>query len=252
MWPFMTDYMGYFPLSGAAQRFEHRKCVLAKTDFPLKSFNMASTTAQAKPSWRIQGYSASACNCAWGCPCQFNARPSQGYCQAAGVWRVETGYFGATRLDGVTFAGIVSFPGAVHEGNGTMQPVFDEKTTAEQREAIAALMSAPGATFLEIISTMCPHQRKPIVAPIEFEADSERRVARIRIPGVLDVDIQPIKNPITGEEHRARIDLPNGFEYKQAEVANAGHLSATCEAPLAFSLRDTHSHLNRIDWSNAA
>jgi hypothetical protein len=167
------------------------------------------------------------------------------------VWRVETGYFGATRLDGATFAGIVSFPGAVHEGNGTMQPVFDEKTTPEQREALAMLMSAPGATFLEIIAIMCPDQRKPIVAPIEFEADSERRVARIRIPGILDVDIQPIKNPITGEEHRARIDLPNGFEYKQAEVANAGRLSATCEAPLAFSLRDTHSHLNRIDWSNA-
>jgi len=249
----MTDYMGYFLLNGAAQRFEYRKCVLEKTDFPLKSFNMASTTAQAKPSWRIQGYSASACNCAWGCPCQFNARPSQGDCQAAGVWRVETGYFGATRLDGVTFAGIVSFPGAVHEGNGTMQPVFDEKTTTpEQREAIAALMRAPGATFLEIISTMCPHQRKPIVAPIEFEADSERRVARIRISGVLDVDIQPIKNPITGEEHRARIDLPNGFEYKQAEVANAERLSATCEAPLAFHFKGTHSHLNRIDWSNAA
>ena len=35
------------------------------------------------------------------------------------------------------------------------------------------------------------------------------------------MNAEPIKNPVTGAEHRARIDLPNGFEYKIAEMGSA-------------------------------
>jgi len=31
---------------------------------------------------------------------------------------------------------------------------------------------------------------------------------------------EPIKNPVTGAERRARIDLPHGFEYEIAEIGS--------------------------------
>jgi len=40
------------------------------------------------------------------------------------------------------------------------------------------------------------------------------------IPDVVEVDAEPIKNPVTGAVHRARIDLPHGFEYRIAEVGS--------------------------------
>ena len=40
------------------------------------------------------------------------------------------------------------------------------------------------------------------------------------IPDLLESFIEPIRNPATGEEHRARIVLPGGFEYTEAENAN--------------------------------
>jgi hypothetical protein len=46
----------------------------------------------------------------------------------------------------------------------------------------------------------------------------ERKMSRIE--GIVKTDVEPIKNPATGEEHRARIVLPNGFEYKEAEMGN--------------------------------
>lgn len=35
-----------------------------------------------KTPWRIAGDAVSICICAWGCPCQFNALPTHGRCEA--------------------------------------------------------------------------------------------------------------------------------------------------------------------------
>jgi ATP-binding cassette subfamily B protein len=40
----------------------------------------------------------------------------------------------------------------------------------------------------------------------------EARVATIRLGDIASTRIEPIKSPATGEEHRVRIDLPNGFD----------------------------------------
>ena len=37
------------------------------------------------------------------------------------------------------------------------------------------------------------------------------------MPGWIDARGEPIRNPVTGEETRARINLPSGFEYDVAE-----------------------------------
>jgi len=69
--------------------------------------------------WRFRATALGNCNCAYGCPCQFNALPKHGDCRAAYSLQIEEGHFGAVRLDGLRAVGLLSFPGAVHEGNGT-------------------------------------------------------------------------------------------------------------------------------------
>jgi hypothetical protein len=91
---------------------------------------------------------------------------------------------------------------------------------------------------------------EPVVAPIELEVDRERRLARVRIPGIGESDIEPITNPVTGEEHRARIDLPNGFEFKQAEVANSVAWKVTAGESLAMEHENTYGQLSPFDWSS--
>jgi hypothetical protein len=62
--------------------------------------------------------------------------------------------------------------------------------------------------------------------------------------------IEPIKNPVTGEEHRARISLPNGFEYKEAEMGNTVHCRVDAGDKFTFELKNTYAQLNAFDWSN--
>jgi hypothetical protein len=82
-----------------------------------------------KIKWRIAGEEVVSCNCSWGCPCQFNALPTTGQCEAIGAWQINEGYFGNTRLDGVRFAGVVWWPGPIHEGNGILRVINDQQST---------------------------------------------------------------------------------------------------------------------------
>jgi hypothetical protein len=90
-----------------------------------------------------------------------------------------------------------------------------------------------------------------VVAPIEIETDRERRVASLRVGELAQASIEPIRNPVSGEEHRVRIDLPDGFEYKQAEIANTVRADVTEAQPLSFTLENTYGQLNSFDWSPA-
>jgi len=109
---------------------------------------------------------------------------------------------------------------------------------------------AAGGAFFEIFASVCPNRPEPIFAPIFIEMDRERRMATVRVPGLLESKVEPIKNPVTGEEHRARIVLPNGFEFKEAEMANAVTLRVTAGNGLTFRYENSYAHLNAFDWSN--
>ena len=95
------------------------------------------------------------------------------------------------------------------------------------------------------------HREKPLVLPIEFTMDRERRVASINVPGIAQSSTEPIKNPVTGEEHRARIVLPHGFEYKEAEMGNSVYFRVTSKGALNMAHENTYAQLNAFDWSNA-
>jgi hypothetical protein len=175
--------------------------------------------------WSIKGPEITACNCNWGCPCQFNALPSHGDCRAAVAFRVDEGHFGDVRLDGVKAAAVVAWPGPIHEGRGEALAIVDEQANERQREAILKIMTGqetePFATMFSVFAAMTEKFHDPVFKPIEFETNEEERVGRFKVAGIVEATAEPIKNPVTGNLHRARVVLPHGFEYTQAEYASS-------------------------------
>ena len=90
--------------------------------------------------WRLNGTVLVACNCDWGCPCNFNARPTTGKCEGGWTWHVEGGAYGEIGLQGLNFSVYVNWPGAIHEGNGEGLILIDERADARQRAAIEELV----------------------------------------------------------------------------------------------------------------
>ena len=192
--------------------------------------------------WTIKGREFVHCNCAYGCPCQFNALPSHGHCQAVAAIEIEEGRHGDTDLGGLRFGMIVAWPGPIHEGGGEVVPIVDERGDEAQREALLRIMSGldtvPGATFFQVFSTTYEKVHDPVFARIDFDLDVDARTARLDVPGWIEARGEPIRNPVSGEEHRARINLPDGFEYDTAEI---GRGWAETQGPLRVSLADSHA-----------
>ena len=204
----------------------------------------------AMVDWRIQGYDYSSCNCDWGCPCQVMARPTQGNCRAAVGFEVTRGHFGNTRLDGLTFGGLFAWPGAIHEGNGEALPLVDVRATPEQREALLKIMSGqetePGATFFQVFFATLTKVHEPRFLPIRFAIDLEQRTAQFIIDGLIESRAEPIRNPITGVAQRARLVLPDGFEFTEAELASSTVMTRS-SSPIDLSWKGRHAHLTRLD-----
>ena len=202
--------------------------------------------------WRVKATELGNCNCAYGCPCQFNALPTHGRCHGLFGLEIEEGHFGAVRLNGLRAVIVVSFPGAVHEGNGTMQLVIDERADTAQRDAIEKILTGeetePMATVWAVLSAMSPNKLETLFQSIEFAVDVEARRGHFSVPGIVETVGEPIRNPVTGAKHRARIELPDGFEYRVAEMGSAS-TRATGAIPLP-GLENTYGQFAHIHINN--
>jgi len=200
--------------------------------------------------WRIVADETVTCNCAWGCPCQFNALPTHGRCEALLAVRIREGHYGGTKLDGLVYAMAYWWPGAIHEGDGIVQLAIDERATADQRTALLNITSGKeGCTLFEIFASVVSTILDPVYVRIDLSTDRHTRVAKLKVPGLGEFRVEPIKNPVTGEEHRAIITLPNGFEYKEAEMGNCLESYATL-GDKVISNKNSYAQFAAVDWSN--
>jgi hypothetical protein len=202
--------------------------------------------------WSLKGHSFTNCNCAYGCPCQFNALPTHGNCEAVVGFQVDRGRHGETNLDGLRAAGVFRWPGAIHEGGGEGVVIIDERANPEQREALRRILygedTKPGATIFQVLGAMIVKRHDPIFAPIEFDMDVNERSARLKVDNVVDARGEPILNPVTGEKHRARIEIPEGFEYAVAEV---GRGWSSMKQPIAIEFGDSHAHFAELHFTES-
>ncbi len=198
--------------------------------------------------WKIKGPKIASCNCSYGCPCEFNARPTHGVCEGLEAQRIDEGWFGAVRLDGLVVGARYRWPGPVHEGNGIVQGVIDVRANPEQREALGQILGgkeqAPTTAF-NIYGSTIVKEFDTLFARLEFECDFAQRTGRFSVPGVMSMRLEPIRNPVTSAPHHAQIRLPNGFEFRWAEMASG---SFECSGDIAFRNAGCYGFLTYVAY----
>lgn len=190
--------------------------------------------------WYVEGPSFGNCNCGYACPCQFEERPTHGDCRGFEVLEVARGYFGDVDLTGTKAALLYAWPGAIFEGKGEMQIIIDADASDAQRAALRRVFQGEetkeGATHWWVFRAMCDKVHDSLYLPIDFDADIERRTAKVQIGDVLTSTGRPIRAPHDGGEHRVRIDIPGGIEFSIAEIGNA---STVANAAIRLNLNDS-------------
>ena len=97
-----------------------------------------------------------------------------------------------------------------------MRMVIDERADAQQRDALAKILTGQEtldmATMWWVYTAMSPTKLPPISQRSTGGRRRRRDLARLEVPGMVSSKGVPIRNPVTGAEHRVRIDFPQSFE----------------------------------------
>jgi hypothetical protein len=167
-------------------------------------------------AWHLNGNVLIACNCDWGCPCNFNARPSRGKCEGGWIWVIEKGHVGNTRLDGLGLALFADWPGAIHEGGGRAAGYVDERADEAQRTALTSVMKGdlggPWGLFKKTYDLAGPDAAR-------FDVNLAEHASRATIGDAIELELQTIRNPVTQAEVHPEVVLPEGLVVKRGSLA---------------------------------
>ena len=162
---------------------------------------------------------------------------------------ISEGNFGTVKLDGLSWVVVYSWPGALHEGNGAVQPFIDKRTSEEQRNALPTILSGQGGNaWFEVLASVVTTIHEPQFVPITWQFDKTRRKARVSVPGFVETESLPLKIPATNEEQHVFVRMPNGMEYKEYAVAQCTILKGT--GPVKFDYTGRHSSLADVEHTD--
>ena len=167
-------------------------------------------------AWSMKGTVVVACNCDYGCPCNFQALPTMGKCEGGWTWHVDEGAYGDVRLDGITFTLTVNWPGAIHEGDGVAVLLVDERSDDAQRDAIHTLVKGDVGGPWGVLGWTWPTLEGPEAVPYELQLDGIRAI--VRAGDLYEVESEPIRNPVTGAEIDPRRDAAAGDDLQRGHV----------------------------------
>ena len=197
-------------------------------------------------AWQLKAKYFEACNCAYGCPCNMNGFPTHGFCEGSVGFQVLEGQRDGLDLAGVKVAAAVKWPGAIHEGNGTMAVFIDARE--EQRDAVVAILTAadPGLPW-EILAATVSEIHGPFFESIEI-TDSETD-SRVRVPDKFEVKMESFKNPVTGEKHEVHMLLPDGFIFQDGRIATTSVNMVDADG-VTFDHAGNNAYYSEVEWSS--
>lgn len=147
-------------------------------------------------AWTLKGDYFENCNCSIVCPClistqaQLTSKPTEGACDVALIFHIDSGRYGAVPLDGLNVALVAHAPGPMANGNWTAAAYIDERADDQQTEALGAIFTGaaggPMAALAPLIATNLGAKK----ASIKYQAEGKKRSAAI--PNILNMTVEAL------------------------------------------------------------
>jgi len=205
-----------------------------------------SEASQVK--WRYKGEVITACNCDWGCPCNFNAPPTYGYCEGGWGFLIKSGFCGGEKLDGLHFAYMAKWPGAIHEGDGTAKLWIDEVASRGQRLVLEKILNGKlGGKPWPIFAKTIDRWLETSFVEFEWKLDGAR--SQFRVGSDVLAVLEPMRNPVTGVDVSARILLPDALVCKEINQTSSKSFSVFTDG-LKFAAPGKNAWFGSVDHGN--
>lgn len=141
-------------------------------------------------TWSLKGTHFESCNCEAVCPCIFLSPPSQGECTALVGWHIEQGEDEGVSLNGLNVALAVHSAGHMATTKWTVAVYIDERASEEQNASLLKIFGGQGGGHPARLAQNIGEIAGVRSVPIEFSANGG--VHSLKIPGIADVEIEPI------------------------------------------------------------
>lgn len=138
-------------------------------------------------AYSVEGRLLEVCSCNVLCPCWIGEDPDGGTCDSALAWHIDRGVIEGVDVTDKTIALSVHIPGNVLQGNWKAAVFVDDRSSAEQQEAMLKLftgqLGGPIADLAALIGEVVSVER----APITFTVDEGK--GALRVGGVADAEL---------------------------------------------------------------
>ena len=196
-------------------------------------------------AWKLNGTVFVACNCDWGCPCNFNALPTKGKCEGGWTWHVNKGTYGQVALDDLNFSVYVNWPAAIHDGNGEALILVDERADARQRAAIDTLVGGKVGGPWGVLAWTWPTIHGPFAVSYDLHLDGIN--SRIRCGDYVEIEGGPIRNPVSGAVASPGVILPQGIIMKQGDLGASTRFRVT--GAISYDHSGQYTGVGAFDYS---
>jgi hypothetical protein len=194
----------------------------------------------------MKGDALGSCSCDWGCPCNFDAPPTKGWCEGGYVFHINEGHLDDTSLVGLTVGFLAHSPAALHLGNVTGYLLVDEKATADQRAALGRIFGGELGGPFAVLASLLVKLIGPDYVPVEWKFDGPNSYARFG--DRVEMGLKMIENPVTGEKSGFTLKMTNGLLTNEAELMASSVFSVN-HPELSYNHSGQYGETFRFDYS---
>ena len=126
---------------------------------------------------------------------------------------IDNGTVDSVDLKGCAVAVFADWPKAIHQGGGQAGGYLDDGADDAQTKALTRVLrgevGGPWAMFIKTYELDGPHRAR-------FAFNHSDFTSTATIEGVSELELQPIRNPVSGNEVHPEMVLPEGLIVKRA------------------------------------
>jgi len=198
-------------------------------------------------AWSLEGEYMENCNCEVLCPCitWSMAGPADNErCLVPLAMHIEKGEKDGVSLDGLNAVLVVDAPQVMGEGGWRVAVYLDERASEEQQAALGEILSGAAGGPPAMLGSLVGEQLGVRVVPINYTSEEDRK--RVEVPGIMDFEIEPIRNPETGAVQEVTNTIhPMGSDLPIARSIR-GHFD---DFGLTFDNTGKNGHYREFSWA---
>jgi hypothetical protein len=208
--------------------------------------------ATTQTRWQLAGDYFENCNCKVVCPCLLStnqpltSRPTEGACEVAFAFHINSGSYDNVTLDGLNVAMIARTPGPMAEGNWSVALYLDERANEQQRQVLAAIFSGSAGGPLGALAPLISTVLGAKTVPITFNIAGKRR--SVEIPNIMHLAVHPLPSMDPNNE----IWALNAHPFSSKLAMAVGEQNSTwTDYGMSWDNSGKNGHYASINWSNA-